>query len=222
MKLVLFDVDNTLIKNNRRHRESFTYAFLKIYGIDAGIDIINPEGKTDQQIIIEVLEKKGIIKQDAIKKIKSCMQEMVRHYKTAPIKPETAQITLIPGALELLKNLNNCKLGLVTGNVEEIAYEKLNQVGIRDYFKVGGFGSDSAERYKLVNLAIERAGNPKIVFVIGDTPLDIEAARKSKYKPYSIGVATGKYSFDELSKTKADLVVNSLDDKKVLEFIDSF
>ncbi|MDZ4170653.1 MAG: HAD hydrolase-like protein, partial [Methanobacteriaceae archaeon] len=105
----------------------------------------------------------------------------------------------------------------LTGNMESIAYAKLNHVGLGHYFKLGGFGSDSYYRPNLVPLAIKRAqnnfsfnGNKKNTFVVGDTPLDVDAGLKAGIN--TIGVASGDYSLIELKKSGANFILNDLTD----------
>jgi phosphoglycolate phosphatase-like HAD superfamily hydrolase len=106
-------------------------------------------------------------------------------------------------------------LGLTTGGVERAARIKLGRGGLNPYFAFGGFGSDSPDRTVLTTYAIRRAkalhGNGKIpadCFVVGDTPLDITAARGAG--AVAVGVASGHYSVDELRAAGADHVVASL------------
>ena len=124
------------------------------------------------------------------------------------------------GLSALLKELENQKvlLGLLTGNIETIAYSKLNHVGLGHYFKLGGFGSDSYYRPNLVLKAIQRAENDfgfvrnkNNIFVVGDTPLDVAAGLKAGI--LTIGVASGEYSKDELQNSGAHFVLDDLRNK---------
>jgi phosphoglycolate phosphatase-like HAD superfamily hydrolase len=96
-------------------------------------------------------------------------------------------------------------------------------VGLDSYFTFGGFGSDSEERPGLVKKALERAWDlyhyqGDRVFVIGDTPRDVAAAKP--FQLHTVAVATGRYSTEDLQKTGADHVLEDLQDvEKVLEII---
>ncbi len=217
MKLVLFDVDGTLIKRGSKgHRMAFSEAFRKVYGVDTNIDIIKHSGMTDQQIVIEVLKRNGLDEKEIKKKIKECMKVMVDSFNKVIYKDE---IIVLDGVKELLEGLEKRKvlMGLVTGNLEPIARGKMKKVGLNKYFKIGGFGSDDINRTNLVKIAIKRAENfdfefNKNVFLVGDTPRDVLAGKETGVK--TIGVATGAYSTKELNDAEADFVLENLKDKK--------
>ncbi len=220
-KLVLFDIDGTLIKNTIAHKTAFSTGFKEVYGIDASIDSIRHHGLTDQQIIREIALQHGITEQLINKKIKDCMRIMVNSFKKAI---EEEEIHLLPGVKELLKALHrkDILLGLVTGNLQPIAEGKLKKASIYHYFKVGGFGSDSPDRAIMLKIAIERAtkmiGNIplKSIFLFGDTIYDINAGKRIGVN--TVAVATGSYSKEMLKE--ADIVLPSLQEtQKITQFI---
>lgn len=223
-KLVLFDVDKTLIESSQGHSSSFSYAFNEVYGIDANINIINHHGMTDQQIIIDVLKKKGLEEKEIKQKIDKCTLLMAEYFNSIT---DYIDIKVLEGVYELLEELKKRDyiLGLVTGNIEPIARKKLKIVGLEDYFKVGGFGSDDIKRTNLIKIAIKKAEelnfkfNKNNAYLIGDTPLDIEAGKEVGI--ITIGVSTGIYSKEDLEKALADYVVDNLKNKynitKILE-----
>ncbi len=219
-KLVLFDIDGTLIGGeNKSHKFSFSYAFKKVYGIDTNIDIIDHPGKTDQQIIIEVLKKKNLDEKQIKSKITECMKIMVDYFNKF-INNEN--IFLLDGVQELLDELNKNGfiMGLVTGNLEDIARSKLKKVDINQYFKAGGFGSDDTNRANLIKLAIKRTGSNFLfkfsnnVFLVGDTPRDMKAGKSAGVK--TVGVTTGIYSKEQLKDAGADFVVPDLKNKEAI------
>lgn len=222
-KLTLFDIDKTLISNNKVHEAAFSAAFKTVYGVDADINIIDHPGMTDKQIIIEVLKKKRLKEDFILSKLDECAKAMVDYFEK---NISGNEIFLYNGVKELLAVLSqkNILIGLVTGNLEDIARRKLKIAGINDYFKIGGFGSDCINRTNLVKFAIKKAEkdfNFKFknnVFLFGDTPRDIKAGREAGIK--TIGVATGIYSEKQLKEAGADFVLKNLKDaKKVLEII---
>lgn len=216
-KLILFDVDKTLISNSKVHNKAFSAAFKKVYGIDTSIEIFSHHGMTDQQIIIEALKKNGLDEQEIKSKITECMEAMVDSFNKFI---DGENVVPLSGVQELLKKLseNGFLMGLVTGNLEDIARGKLKKAGIGQYFKLGGFGSDDLNRANLVKIAIKRAkGNFNFsfnnnVFLIGDTPKDIAAGKEAEVK--TIGVASGIYSENQLKNAGADFVVPNLKDKE--------
>jgi phosphoglycolate phosphatase-like HAD superfamily hydrolase len=216
-KLILFDIDGTIIKQgNKKHRLSFSHAFEKIFGISASIDIIDPAGRTDKEIIMEVLKKVGLGEKEIIPKLDEVTKEMAEFYKKNLCEKE---LESLDGAEELLKALEEqgFLLGLVTGNIEVVAREKLKNVSLDKYFKVGGFGDEDENRTNLVKIAIKKARdigfNPDEVFVVGDTPRDIKCGKESGAK--TIAVATGKhYTRKDLESYKPDFIFNDLSRKE--------
>ncbi len=223
-KLILFDIDGTLFeKESALHKMAFSAAFKKIFGIDTTIDIIDHPGKTDKQIVVEVLKKKGLEESDVRGKMEEITKEMISFFEERAGKE---RITLLEGVKELLDELKskNILMGLVTGNLERIARAKLKKGDINDYFKLGGFGSDGERRADLIRIAIKKAEDSfdfkfnNNVFLVGDTQRDIEAGKEAGIK--TIGVETGAYSEEQLKETGADFVFKNLKNKnKILELI---
>jgi phosphoglycolate phosphatase-like HAD superfamily hydrolase len=143
----------------------------------------------------------------------ACMNAMVQYFKGS-IPSEN--ISVLKGVEGLLPELQqrNALLGLVTGNLEPIAWEKLGKVGIDHYFKVGGFGSDAINRTELVRIAIRRAETAGFrgdnIFLFGDTVHDVKAGNHAGVE--AIGVATGIYSREELIHAGAKMVFDDLTD----------
>jgi len=224
--LLLFDIDHTLLRNAPGHKEAFTHAFKEVYGVDATMDYIEHAGMTDQLVIKEVLLQLGFSEKKILSKLDECVKSISSYY--LKIKDGLPAPEVLNGVKKLLPFLEKkkCLLGLVTGNLEEIGYGKMELVGLRKYFKLGGFGSDHMIRSELVKLAIKRAVKEfdfKIqdhAYVIGDTPKDILAGKEGGAK--TIGVATGTYSISQLEKAGADYVLKDLtDSKKVVEIIEN-
>ncbi|HBG81307.1 TPA: haloacid dehalogenase [candidate division CPR2 bacterium] len=213
-KLVLFDIDKTLIESSKIKDEIvFPEAFRRVFDVEASIFEINPHGMTDQQIIIEILKRKGIDEATILSKMDLFITVMKKLYEKH--KPED-HVALLAGVKELLEALerSDILIGLVTGNLETIARGKLEAVGINQYFKIGGFGEDSINRIDLVEYAIRRAKESfgfkqsDNVYLIGDAPQDIAAGKESGIK--TIGVTTGIYSKEDLEKVGADFIVGNL------------
>ncbi len=223
MKLILFDLDETLIKGFEGHKTAFSEAFRKVYGVDTNVDIINNSGMTQRGIIIEVLKKNGLTEEVIKPRIEECLKVMDESFEEI-IKYD--EIIVLEGVRELLEELekNNILMGLVTGNSEFIARSKLKKVGLDKYFKVGGFGSEEVDRTKLVKIAIQKAGEGfgfkfnDDVFIFGDTPRDVKAGKEAGVK--TVCVCTGIYSEGQLEETGADFVLPDLRDKqKILKII---
>lgn len=220
--LTLFDVDGTLVNGARCHYMAFVHSVSKFYGMEEDISGINYAGKTDPQILMEVLEM-GSIPENVIEdKFQDCLDYMVQDYLANVHRENVKALGGVSTLLTELKN-ENVLLGLTTGNLEPIAYAKLGKAGLDGFFSFGGFGSDSPIRSCLVEKALNRARNSHgfkgdQVFVIGDTPRDVDAAKPFDLR--TIAVATGRYSTDELEKTGADFVLENLEDlNEVMEIM---
>jgi len=220
-RLVLFDIDETLVEGVAGHKKVFSAAFKKVYGVETTIDVVSYSGMTDPQVVLEVLRKNGLSDQVIISKMEDCLKAMVASFKEIV---GSDKITILPGVKKLLEEFKKrgILLGLVTGNLEPIAISKLNKVGLSAYFKVGGFGSDDIHRVNLIKLAIKRAREElsfesnNNVFLFGDSVKDIEAGKEAEVK--TVGVATGIYSEEQLKAAGADFAFENLEDTgKVLD-----
>ncbi|SPD75539.1 conserved hypothetical protein [uncultured Desulfobacterium sp.] len=212
-KLVLFDIDGTLIDPGRVGKISATKAFYEMFGIEDAFSDISMAGKTDIQIIKEALTAYNLSYGENI--IPAILNEYV---KILNEELKLGRMSVKPGAIELLNYLNDENgfyLGLLTGNIESGGRSKLGVFDLNRYFPFGAFGSDSEDRDKLLPVAVDKfmaSTNIKICFenciVVGDTPLDVACARP--FGAVSIAVATGPYSYEELLKTGADHVLKDL------------
>jgi phosphoglycolate phosphatase len=214
MRLVLFDIDGTLIDSGGAGVRSLDLAFRKVFSIPDAFQGISMAGKTDTQIIKEGLIKHGLSMDgdfDAI--IEAYLLNLRQEIRNDGKHTK-------PGIYEILKQLylmEDIGLGLLTGNLEQGARIKLEPFDLNKYFPSGAFGSDDEDRNKLLPFAVnrfEKIFNKRIdiekSIVIGDTPRDVECAHI--YGAVCIGVATGPYTFDELTEAKADYVVKDLSD----------
>ena len=222
MKIVLFDIDGTLISTGGAGTRSLNIAFEEVLGIKEAFKNFEMAGKTDVQIIKEGLFIHGI------KPTFTLLQELIKHYlKNLDRQMNNNAKHLKPGVASFLDIIQKLKYptGLLTGNLENGARIKLEPFGLNSYFPFGAFGSDHEDRRYLLPVALarfSRISKYRVPFqqciVVGDTPRDIACA-----KPYGakvIAVATCPYSFEELSKTDADLVVQNLSETdKILNFI---
>ena len=222
MKLLLFDLDGTLILTGGAGTRALERTFEKLYSIrEALIDGVKFHGRTDPAIIRDIFQKSFGRTYSPEESENICTEYLVFLKEEVKNSPG---YTVMPGVRELLSHLStrdDILLGLATGNIEEAAWIKLERSGIGVFFKFGGFGSDSEEREELIRAAISRGskllGNrvdDKKVFVIGDTPLDIVHGRA--VGALTVAVATGYYSIKELEKYEPDyLFENFLDFEKV-------
>lgn len=214
-RLLLFDIDQTLLNDNSCHKDAFAYAFKKVYGLDTTIDIILYHGMTDQQIILETLKKNRVYEPQIRSRMKEAIDSMAIFYDNVH-NDSTPEV--LPGVRDLLDALQEkgYALGIVTGNLEKIGRAKLASAGLNSYFKIGSFGSDDISRTNLVRIAIERAeldyGFKKNddVSLFGDSPQDMIAGKEAGV--LTIGVGTGVYLIDDLMDAGAKYAVPDLRD----------
>lgn len=213
---ILFDIDGTLISTGGAGARSWRWAFDHVLGVPADIGQFSEAGMTDPQVargtFTAVL---GHPPED-----RELAKVIAAYLDRLPTEVQTsAGYHVLDGVEELLPRL--CRagflLGITTGAVEAAAHMKLARADLNRFFCFGGYGSDSEDRAGLTGRAIERAGgilgrplDPRHVVVVGDTPLDIEAARAVGAIP--VAVATGHYGEGELKEAGAQYVLASLRD----------
>lgn len=205
MKVILFDIDKTLIKNFKRNGNVYVDSFREVYGCkdDLGIGRVVSHGMTMKQITFEVLTSDGFSEEDIEAKWPLFRDTLTKEYLRLLESSEAYEG--VDGMLRDLKE-RGFELGLVTGNLKEIAMAKLKLAGIDHYFSFGGFG-DNLNRDGAV---VEAIGEREVadVFLVGDTPLDITAGKKVGVK--TVGVTTGVYSAEELKDAGAYFVIDDI------------
>ena len=191
--LITFDVDGTLIKSvgthaNKFHKDAFAHAFKVVHDIDTNIDVIPHHGSTDQLVVEAVLKHHGVPHDVVWAKMSECTDAMLAYAYGAAVAGFAATgLEILPGVQELLTALaarEDVVVGLVTGNLERIAWIKMKALGVEHLFtkpNIGGFGSDRTDRGELVHIArqrcIEKLGCEVSRAVhVGDTPNDVKAA----------------------------------------------
>ena len=226
MKLLLFDIDGTLLISNGAGRRAMNKSLTKVMGIDTitlkGIDF---GGRTDQQIIFDILVANGMNDSEAEEALPDAIDAYERAFTEAF---QNGFFTALEGAVNLVKALaeyDHLQLALLTGNIKNTAYLKVGAIGLEDYFPFGAFGSDHADRGKLPQLAVDRArafnGNEykeKDIVIIGDTKHDILCGKPLNVM--SIAVATGHYKSGDLSQYNPDVLMDDLSNMdKFLELV---
>jgi len=222
MKVVLFDIDRTLI-HSRNVREAMNLAFKEVYGVEDAYKDASISGKTDLLILKEALEKHGIRSNDAqVKRYKDCLCDMLKILLRHD-HPEKSVLPGVKGLLDSLKTKKDVKLGLLTGNFKKGAYIKLDYFNLSKYFGFGAFGDDAVLRDDLLPYALRRCNcdngiNMGDIIIVGDTPLDIRCAKV--HGAMALGVATGRYSTEVLLEEGADLALDDLKDTgKIISWI---
>src|SRR5262249_9895154 len=208
--------DGTLITTGGAGAVAWRRAFEELHDIPADIGAFTDAGMTDPEVGLRTFTA-AVGRAPRPGELDEVMEARVRYLPQAVA--ESRGYAVLPGVLDLLPLLEGVGylLGLTTGGIEAAARIKLARGGLNRYFGFGGFGSDSPDRVGLTACAIARAkaidGNglaPQNCLVVGDTPLDIAAARGAG--AVAVGVASGHYGADELRAAGADHVVGSLEE----------
>ncbi len=215
MRLVLFDIDGTLVLTKGAGRRALGAALLRVYGTTGLIDGYDFRGKTDPRIVADLMGAAGLAPDVIHAGLSDCFEAYARGLVGEIGDGEC--VTLLPGVADLVRRLDAAEgvvLGLLTGNIEEGARIKLAPTGLWPYFRTGAYGSDHGDRRRLPSLAARRAQaltghtfRPEDVLVIGDTPLDIECARA--FGAVAVAVATGFHPYAELEAEEPDLLFES-------------
>jgi phosphoglycolate phosphatase len=215
LKLILFDIDGTLLDTGGAGAKSWTWAFEHAFdrpGVDIGK--YSSAGMTDPVVARKTFtEAMGHAPSgEELARLMAAYLSVLPDYVAA-----SEGYRVLPGVAELLPRLHEAGilLGVTTGALEAGAHAKLGRARLNHFFLVGGYGSDSEDRVELTTTAVERAErllgsslDPRQVAVVGDTPLDISAAQGAGV--VSVGVATGKYDLDELRAANPDHALSSL------------
>ncbi len=207
---MLFDIDGTLLRSGPAPMACMGAAFFKVTGHAFPVSV-SPAGKTDPLIVREAFRAVGIPKRDWVELEQRVLRKYPLYLERAD-QELRAQSLLLEGVEGLLTYLRakDCPMGLLTGNLEITARRKLEVFGLNRFFPVGGFGSDCADRNRLGRVALERACRhyelrfvPEKVWIVGDTPRDVEAARSLGAR--ALAVATGPFSQPYLEEFLPDV-----------------
>jgi phosphoglycolate phosphatase-like HAD superfamily hydrolase len=216
MRVVLFDIDGTLLLTGGAGLHALARAFRDLHGIENAADGIEFHGRTDPLILDSIAERRlgrGL----AARELDDLLDRYLVHLADTLI---SQPYRVLPGVREILDGLRetgDVVMGLATGNVEPAAWEKLRRGALDGYFGFGGFGSDSADRTALTRLAVERgrerAGRDAGVVLVGDTVHDVRCAIAVGVP--CLAVATGNATESALAGAGAQWTVPTLADDRV-------
>jgi phosphoglycolate phosphatase-like HAD superfamily hydrolase len=226
-RLLLFDVDGTLVHAGGAGRRAVERALrIHVGELDRSLAGLRLDGMTDRLIVREVLRALGRPFDDAL-----CDRVLGDYVRFLREEIHGPGYRVLPGVAALLGALRRrgATMGLCTGNVEEGARVKLARGGLDGYFGWGeeaicGFAADGEAREHIVEAALRRAARrlgrpvrPDEALVIGDTPRDVEAARRAGVP--ALAVASGRFSVEELRACGAERVLESLEGEGVAELV---
>lgn len=219
MRLVLWDIDGTLVSTAGHGRHAFGEAFERTFGHAPDPELVPMAGRTDHAIALDILERNGVEDAEAhLPRMFEGLHDALLARREA-IAEEGAPQPGVRAALQAVRAEDGVLQSLLTGNIELNAHVKLDAFGLVPLLdmEVGGYGSDHGTRSELVGVALakarERRGldlGPRDVVVIGDTPLDVEAAHAAGAR--AVAVATGPYRLDELRQAGPDAALENLTD----------
>ena len=205
----LFDIDGTLLNTRDGvHYYAFRHAMRDVFGLDANIDGVPVHGNTDIGILRAVLLRGGISEATIAQRLPEALRHMCDEVRQ---NAGDIRVEICPSVRDLLDHLRAAGklLGIVSGNLEPIGWAKLSAAGLREYFSFGSFSDRHELRADIfrhgVTEARRRRGEHARVYVVGDTPRDIEAARAVGLPV--IAVATGTYPREELAALQPDVCV---------------
>jgi phosphoglycolate phosphatase-like HAD superfamily hydrolase len=216
--LVLFDIDGTLIRRaGPHHREALVEAVRRVTGLETTTDGIPVQGMLDGDILAEMMRREGARPAQVRRWLPEIFREAQSVYASwcPPLSRKRC-----PGAAAALGRLERAGvlIGLVTGNLSEIAWKKMQRAHIERFFRFGAFAEMGRTRAELVRIATRRArsegwiGRRTPVSLIGDHPNDILAAKANRVR--SIAVATGLAPAAELAAHDPDLLLEDLRELK--------
>ena len=212
----LFDIDGTILRSRDRiHFNSFASSVRQVTGLEISLTGVVLHGGTDPAILSEAFVLSGVAS-DVWQSQFEAILDAMRHDVVS--QRNKMDLWTMPGIEEALRHLaaHGALLGLATGNLEVIGWTKVEQVGLRQWFRFGGFSDRFSVRSEMIAEAASKArsmsskGEQATVCIVGDTPRDIEAAKANDLSV--IAVATGNYSFEELEAFAPDVCASNLAD----------
>jgi phosphoglycolate phosphatase len=214
-RLLLFDIDGTLIHSGGAGIEALKRALKERFGIEDDLHDIEIAGMTDSGIVVSILKKHRI---PATAENVAAFLDSYVHFLSSELPRREGK--LLPGVLELLEKLKGRKhlvLALLTGNVSRGAQLKLGHYGVWHFFEFGAFADDHRDRNQLGPFARARAQEKHgrdfaagEIDVIGDTPRDIACGKALGAR--TIAVATGGWSREKLAQHQPDILIDNFSD----------
>lgn len=218
-RLILFDMDYTLVNVGQQHHEGYRVALGEVYGIDGRPDGHLHQGHTQPNIVRMICQDHGLSRD----LIESGLAQSLKRLSEVTISLLDADLrsAVLPGVVSLLDTLEVAGhlLGVVTGRAEAAARVILERSALLRYFPVGAFGDEGGQREDILRLAIQRATRLRDfkreqygLVVVGDAPRDVQAARVLRAR--TVAVASGCHSLDELAQCSPDAILSNFKDRE--------
>ncbi|HET7487912.1 MAG TPA: haloacid dehalogenase-like hydrolase [Acidimicrobiales bacterium] len=228
-RLVLWDVDGTLLRTEGVAQQAFDLAAEHVLGRPPGAHEVRMSGKTDPLIALEILAFAGLDEEEAHRLLPDVLARLEAELAAAEhlVREQGRALPGVPEVLEALHHHPGVVQSLLTGNLAANAVVKIRAFGLDRWIDadVGAYGSDHLDRDELVPIALERVEclrgrrlTPADVWVVGDTPRDLACARAGGAR--CLLVATGRFAIEELADLGADELLPDLTDTAaVLEIL---
>ena len=220
-RILLFDIDGTLVSTGGAGAVAWKRAFDELYGIPADIGEFTDAGMTDPDVGAKTFQA-VMDREPSPRELAQLIQRRLEHLPEAVAESEGYRV--LPGVPERLRQLSRDGhlLGLITGNGDGAAHVKLARGDLNRWFTFGAYATAGVDRPGIVRRAVER-GEAMLgqdvpnsdIYVVGDTPLDISAAHALECT--AIGVATGHFDRDALREAGADHVLETLEEELPLD-----
>jgi phosphoglycolate phosphatase-like HAD superfamily hydrolase len=208
----LFDIDGTLLRSRDRiHFNAFFSSVRSVLGRELVLDGVTVSGNTDPGILRDAFRIAQLEDAHWQPHLADILEQMRNDVEA---RRAEMQLVMMPGVEEMLAYLQakGAALGVATGNLESIGWLKIETLGLRPWFRFGGFSDAYDVRSNMIahamEIAREHAGPEATVCVVGDTPADISAARANGLP--TIAVATGHYSFEQLMEHEPEVCTSTL------------
>lgn len=218
-RLILFDIDGTLLSADGAGKRAIHAALMEVFGVTGPIDSYSFAGRTDPEIVRDLMRAAGLGDAEITRGLPALWFLYLENLQR---EISRIRVTPLPGVAPLLERVERAGgetvPGLLTGNIAGGARVKVDASGLGfARFRVGAFGSDHAERPELPAIAVERARRltgigyqGKEIVVIGDTPKDVACGARLGVR--TIATATGRHPLDELSACGPDHAFADLSD----------
>jgi phosphoglycolate phosphatase-like HAD superfamily hydrolase len=217
-RLILFDLDGTLIDVMSYHSDSLYEVMYRIWGVNSHLVGLQQRGGLSQiETMRRICRSQNVADADIEQHIEEAQRALTA--EIVALLPDDLTGKRLPGAMPLLDMLvaEGIRIGLVTGTLGPTAAVLLERSGLASYFPVAAFGHERHLREELVCLAVRRAGevygidtSQTNLVTIGDAPLDIQAGKACGAR--TVSVATGHFTAEELIQYEPDVILESLED----------
>jgi phosphoglycolate phosphatase-like HAD superfamily hydrolase len=217
MRLVLFDIDGTLIRTGGAGGRAMARASRAIFDASSTAASIAMPGRTDSWIVAQLAAAaRRQFDAQLLAAFRDAYVRFLRHeiHREAPEKGILAGVTDV---LAILSGRDDLFLGLLTGNFHRSARLKLEHFGLWHHFREGAFGDDSLDRRELPDVALARVAKRGVIvsaldtIVVGDTPLDLDVAIAGGAR--AVGVATGPFDINTLRAAGAHVVLPDMQNR---------